>query len=120
MRSHWIGVALGGLLLACAAIGHSMDSPPTPGTSFVYPSPATGSSVNIAYYMEESGVSEVLVWNENAELVADWSLDQTIGPQTTIINIQGWAKGVYFYRVVLHYNSGQVQRFPPDKFLIWR
>ncbi len=93
-------------------------NPPTPGTSFVYPSPATGGTVNIAYDMQESGTVQILVWNESAELVADMSRNQWIGTQKMSINIQGWARGVYFYKVVFHYASGKVERLTPGKFLI--
>lgn len=98
--------------------GYSGPNPPKPGTSFVYPSPAMRGTVNIAYDMQESGTAQVLVWNESAELVADVSQSQWSGPQKTTLNIQGWARGVYFYRVVLHYNSGKEERLKPDKFLI--
>jgi hypothetical protein len=95
---------------------------PAPGTSFAYPSPAKeGGILNIAYNMEEGGTAQVLVWNESAELVADVSQSQWVGPQKTTIYLQGWARGVYFYKVVLQYNSGKTDRLPPDKFFVgWR
>ena len=95
---------------------------PAPGTSFTYPSPAKeGGIVSIAYDMEEGGTAQVLVWNESAELVADITQNQWVGTQKTTISLQGWARGVYFYRVVLHYNSGKTDRLPPDKFFVgWR
>ena len=94
---------------------------PAPGTSFAYPSPATTNGiVSIAYDMEEGGTAQVLVWNESAELVADVSQNKWVGPQETTLKILGWARGVYFYRVVLHYDSGKTNRLPPDKFYIGR
>jgi hypothetical protein len=68
--------------------------------------------------MEENGTAQVLVWNESAELVSDTSLPQGLGPQKITVNIQGWARGVYFYRVELHYDSGKDERLNPGKFLV--
>ncbi|HEY5038495.1 MAG TPA: SBBP repeat-containing protein, partial [bacterium] len=98
--------------------GYLGPNPPTPGTSFVYPSPATGGTVNIAYDMQESGTAQVSVWNASAELVTDVNQTQWVGPQKTTLNTQGWARGVYFYRVILHYNSGKLEKLPPDKFYV--
>jgi hypothetical protein len=91
---------------------------PGPGTSFVYPSPSTTGTVNFAFGMAEGGTAQVLVWNTSAELVADTSQTLWAGPQKITLSTQGWARGAYFYRVVLHYNSGTTDRLPPDKFLI--
>jgi len=91
---------------------------PDPGTSFVYPSPSTTGIVNFAFYMTEGGTAQVLVWNTSAELVADTSQGLWTGPQKITLSTQGWAKGVYFYRVILRDSSGKTDRLPPDKFLI--
>jgi hypothetical protein len=68
--------------------------------------------------MEENGTAQILIWNESAELVANITQNQPMGTEKTTIGVHGWARGVYFYRVVLRYNSGRTVRIPPDKFLI--
>jgi hypothetical protein len=68
--------------------------------------------------MSASGSVEILVWNANAELAAKVTDQKPPGAQSSQLNLQGFASGIYFYRVLLTYDSGQVERLKPGKFVI--
>jgi len=102
-----------------APITYPGNNPPDSGQYFIYPSPAKGSQATVSYNMVSSGSIELKIWNEKAELV-DEVTDQktTTGVQITPFNIVGFASGVYFYTLTIHYTSGQTQTLSPQKFVI--
>jgi hypothetical protein len=94
------------------------SNPPGSGECFVYPSPARGDHATVSYNMAEPGQVTLKVWNEKAELVDSVTDIQPAGVQTTPFTISGFATGVYFYTVVLNYNSGNSQKIGPQKFVV--
>jgi len=70
--------------------------------------------------MQEAGAARVMVWSESAELVADVNNNEGSGPEKTVLNIQSWAPGIYFYRVILQYDSGRMEKIKPGKFAVLR
>lgn len=94
-------------------------NPPSLGQCFVYPSPVRGTSANVSYYMDRPGSVVIKFWNEKAELV-DRVTDSkpSAGVQTTPFTTSGFATGVYFYTVVLNYNSGSSVKIGPQKFVV--
>jgi DNA-binding beta-propeller fold protein YncE len=96
----------------------SGSSPPAQGQCFIYPSPARGSQATLSYYMAGAGNVDLKVWNEKAELTAQVTDQKPGGAQTTPFSISGFASGVYFYALTLQYDSGQVQKIGPQKFVI--
>ena len=93
-------------------------APPSSGDFFIYPSPARGSQATVAYNMAGSGRVELRVWNEKAELVAQVTDQKPAGVQVTPFSISGFASGVYFYSLVIVYDSGTTQKLSPRKFVI--
>jgi sugar lactone lactonase YvrE len=94
------------------------SNPPASGECFLYPSPVRGNQATLSYRMAGAGKVELKVWNEKAELVASVTDQKQAGVQVTPFNVAGFASGVYFYSVVLTYNSGQVEKLKPRKFAI--
>jgi|GEM_PF-2262001 len=97
--------------------------PPSPsdttqGRCFIYPSPARGNQATLSYFMKEAGSMDLKVWNEKAELAAHITDLKSNGTQITPFSISGFASGVYFYRVTLHYDSGSTENLAPNKFVI--
>jgi sugar lactone lactonase YvrE len=85
---------------------------------FVYPSPARGAQATVSYQMQENGNVLLKIWNEKAELVATVTDSKSTGVQTTPFSISGFATGVYFYSVVINYDSGKSEKISPQKFVI--
>ena len=93
-------------------------NPPLSGESFVYPSPVKGNQANLSYKLAESGLVELKIWNERAELVDDVTDSKSAGVQVTPFNVSGFASGVYFYSLILTYASGKVETIKPHKFVV--
>jgi hypothetical protein len=91
-------------------------TPPAPnGMPYVYSNPTSGPAVRFVYVMEESGRADIRVWNASGVLAA--SLEDTwatAGEQVSVMNVQSFAPGHYFYQVDLKYDSGREQRFNPE------
>ncbi|HTC22300.1 MAG TPA: hypothetical protein VK859_15690 [bacterium] len=97
---------------------YSGSNPPGPGECFIYPSPARGSQATVSFDMAGPGNVEIKIWNQNAGLVAQASGPEPAGVQVMPLNISGLLSGVYFYDVVIHYDSGQSVNIAPHKFAI--
>jgi len=68
--------------------------------------------------MTESGKVELKIWNERAELVSDVTDQKSEGLQVTSFTTSSFGSGVYFYSVVLTYDSGKVEKIKPHKFAV--
>ncbi|MGH7740070.1 MAG: hypothetical protein ACREL1_07990 [bacterium] len=86
----------------------------------IFPSPARGDHVTLAYQMKSSGQMEMILWNQNREKAADITAAESAGEQKTSFSILGFSPGIYLYSVTLHYDSGASQKFAPGKFAIVR
>ncbi len=93
-------------------------TPPAPGTSFIYPSPATGNTANIVYYMSSPGSFKIRVYNDAAELVETVEGNTQAGPQVSAIDIKDLASGVYLYIIKLDYGSQGSTKIGPKKFIV--
>jgi hypothetical protein len=94
------------------------NNPPSPGSFFIYPSPARGSQATVSYNMARSGQVDLRVWNEKAELAARVTDSKPAGVQVTPFSIAGFGTGVYFYSITLTYSPGVVEKLGPKKFVI--
>ncbi len=94
------------------------SNPPGYGEFYIYPSPARGSQATVAYDMAQSGQVDLKVWDEKAELVTEVTDSKPAGVQVTPFSIAGFANGVYFYSLILTYDSGQTQDLGPQKFAV--
>lgn len=104
--------------LPTATPSYQGANPPAPGDFFIYPSPARGSQATVSYNMAQSGQVDLRIWNEKAELVAHVTDSKSAGVQITPFSIAGFGTGVYFYSMTLTYDSGQVKKMGPKKFVI--
>ncbi len=99
-----------------------ITTPPTIGTSFIYPSPATGDSATIVYLMLGPGTVKIRVYNEAAELVATIEEQKQGGPQASILDVRNFVSGVYLYMVSMKYNSTYTYqgstKIGPKKFIV--
>ena len=119
------GATLNGKALAQTAVtllANTVTSSPSAaaekGAAFAFPSPARGDFINIAYFMDEAGASDVRVYNEAGDLAARTEESKLSGPQRTRISIKTFAPGVYIYKVVLTYQSGKVEALEAQKFAV--
>jgi hypothetical protein len=85
-------------------------TPPGPGQSFIYPSPATGNYVYLAFQMAESGNAHLLVYNETGSLVIDQQQSFPAGVQQMLLQNFLLADGAYVYRVYASYDSGNSEK----------
>jgi|GEM_PF-1182480 hypothetical protein len=88
-----------------------------PVEAILFPSPAKGGSVTVAYKMSAAGTAYVMVWNDRGDLVAKVQQQQLAGPQTIVVPVGAFAPGVYLYRVDLHYPAGD-NRSDVKKFTV--
>jgi len=93
--------------------------PPTAGQYFIYPSPARGDHATVCYTMVEVGQMELKIWNKNGELVSHVTDRKTPGTQVTPFSLAGFARGIYFYTVILNYDSGSAERSRIQKFAVF-
>jgi sugar lactone lactonase YvrE len=84
---------------------------------YVFPHPSTGAWIQFAYRMKEAGRSTVLIFNERGDIAGKIRELKGPGMQISRIEAQPFAVGVYFYRVILDYDSGQSEHFDTAKFV---
>jgi hypothetical protein len=99
---------------------YSGNNPPTPGQCFIYPSPVRGGKASVCCRMAEAGQMNLKIWNEAAELVAEVKQHLPAGVQAMRFDLTGLSSGVYFYEATLRYDSGRVETFKPNKFVMIR
>lgn len=111
-------VTLQANVVTSSTTGYLGANPPDQGASFAFPSPANGDTVSIVYQMKSAGMANLRIWNENGDLAASLEEHRLGGPQKSIIPITSFAPGVYLFRMVLTYDSGEVQRLDVQKFAV--
>ncbi len=120
------GASLKGRALAQTAVTLASNSvvsvqyggPNPPGEAFAFPSPAKGQEVNIVYFMPEPGRADIRVYNDHGDLVARGEEDKPSGAQKTTFPINGFASGVYLYKVILSYGADKVDKLETKKFAV--
>ena len=94
---------------------------PSPGTAFIYPSPVPyGTCATVAYDMAESGTVQVLIYGESGDLVDTVTEPKPAGVQQSQFCTYLFSAGVYFYRVLLNYDSGRQEKLGVGRFLVVR
>lgn len=97
------------------AVCSPTPSPPAPDNKpYVFSNPSSGPTVNFVYNMAGSGTAFIRVWNASGVLAASLQNAQSTGIQQSVLNIQSFAPGHYFYQVDLKYDSGGEDRFQPE------
>ncbi len=90
-----------------------VSTPPAPsgGNPYVSPNPTNGGSVQFVYTMAQSGTANIKVWNAWGNLAATISDSKAAGLQSSVLNVDSFAPGHYFYRVELDYGQGKADIF---------
>jgi hypothetical protein len=96
--------------------GYTGPNPPGSDRTFAYPSPAMGGNINVVYTMASQGTAHVRIYNAVGNLVASADDLELSGVQQSVISVNGFAPGVYLYKVVLNYDSGGSQSLAVQKF----
>jgi len=85
---------------------------------YIFPSPATGSTAFIAYYMTDSGLANIRIYNEIGELIDALEERKSSGAQSSSIDVDKMAPGVYFYLLNMNYDGGTTQKHSKRKFVV--
>lgn len=95
-----------------------VTTPPAPGNTFIYPSPATGDTAEITYFMTGPGTVKIRVYNDAAQLVETVADEKQGGPQESLIDTKGLATGVYLYIINITYQGQGNSKIGPKKFMV--
>ena len=98
----------------------ALSPPLDPTVVTVFPSPATGSYVEVSYLMPSDGTAHVYIYNEAGDLVAEQSDPQLAGFPKSVLNLYYFRRGVYICRVVLDLDTGEVKKLKLFKFTVIR
>ncbi len=108
-------------LILTLPTGLGAFTPPDPGSSFIYPSPVQGGAcATLAYNMAESGTARILIYGESGDLVDRVVETKPAGVSQSQVCTYTMAAGVFFYRVLLTYDSGRQEKLPVGRFLVMR
>ena len=102
-----------------AACPTPVSTPPAPtGNPYVAPNPSNGPTVEFVYWMAEPGTADIKVWNAWGNLSASLKDAKPAGQASSLLNVSKFAPGHYFYQVVLRYDSGRQDKYPPQLLAI--
>ena len=87
-------------------------------TPYVFPSPTTGDTADVAYFMETSGLVTLRVYNEIGRLVENFEVSKPADTQGSTINTGNMAPGVYYCLLTMKYDDGTVKRYSKIKFAV--
>ena len=85
---------------------------------YIFPSPTTGSTTGIAYFMESSGLVNIRIYNEIGKLVDSRQESVAAGSNGVTINVNDLAPGVYFCLLKMSYDDGTVKKYSKIKFAV--
>ncbi|OGF47874.1 MAG: hypothetical protein A2536_00270 [Candidatus Firestonebacteria bacterium RIFOXYD2_FULL_39_29] len=108
------------LVILADQYNYTLTAPVSGSTSYVYPSPSTGSTVNINYFMDGPGVVKIRVYNAVGRLADSLEESKLDGAQYSTLNIGNLAPGVYFYILSMNYDNGDTSKFTKRKFVVVR
>jgi hypothetical protein len=74
----------------------------------------------LAYWMASSGTAHVRIFNVVGQLTARQDEAKAAGAQSSLLNLGGYAAGVYLYKIDMNYDSGGTDSVPLSKFLVVR
>jgi hypothetical protein len=88
------------------------------GATSIYPSPATGALVHIAFNMFQAGQANIVVLDSAGHVVLTVTEDLGAGPAAVAVDISLLTRGIYFYRVALTFSDGTDQRLAGGRFAV--
>ena len=89
-----------------------------PFDPFVFPSPTTGGTAGLAFYMASSGHMKARIYNEIGNLVDTLDETKSAGAQGSSISVGKFAPGVYLCLVNVNYDDGTVKKYSKIKFAV--
>jgi hypothetical protein len=89
-----------------------------PGTSISYPSPASGTTVNFGFTMTGGGDAKVRILNSGGSLLSEVSQRFSGGPSQLTVDISGYAFGIFYYQISIHYDNGRDETLPVAAFAV--
>lgn len=89
-----------------------------PFAPYIFPSPTTGSTAGIAYYMAGPGLVNIRVYNEIGNLMDSQEERKSAGKQVTSIDVGRLAAGVYLYLLKMKYDNGTTEKYSKRKFAV--
>ena len=96
-------------------------STPGNGTYFdpyIFPSPTTGSTASLAYFMPASGTVKIRVYNETGNLVDELQESESAGAQASVISVGNLSPGVYICLLNMNYDNGDTKKYSKIKFVV--
>jgi hypothetical protein len=92
---------------------------PEPGATYSYPLPVKPQSyINLVYNMTSSGTVQAVLFDEAGDQVLNFSEPKGEGLQTSTIYLCCLSPGLYFYRLTLTYDSGNLDKLRIGKILV--
>jgi hypothetical protein len=96
-------------------------TPPDPGNKpYVFANPSSGPTVHFVYTMAENGQAFITLLNDGGDVVGSVNEVKSSGVQMTDLDIRSFAPGHYFYLITLKYDSGRVEKLPPQILAVKR
>jgi hypothetical protein len=96
-------------------------TPPDPGNKpYVFANPSSGPTVHFVYTMAENGRAFITLLNDGGDVVGSIDEIKSSGVQMTDMDIRSFAPGHYFYLITLKYDSGRVEKLPPQILAVKR
>lgn len=85
---------------------------------YIFPSPTTGSTASIAYFMAGAGQVNLRVYNEIGNLMYAQDERKSAGTQGSSIDVGRLAPGVYLYLLKMTYDNGSTEKYSKRKFVV--
>jgi hypothetical protein len=85
---------------------------------YIFPSPTTGSTAGIAYFMASAGTVNIRVYNEIGNLMYAQDERKPAGSQGSNIDVGRLAPGVYFYLLNVTYDNRGTDKYGKRKFAV--
>ncbi len=120
MATHFRSSILFFLFLSGTLIFPLFAATPPDDSCIVFPSPASGDSVQVSYTMPSPGRASVLIYNESGDLVAESQEVWPAGVQKTVLNLFYFRKGLYLCQVHLDLGANGLRVLKPFKFTVIR
>ena len=108
------------LTVSAGTYTYMLSAPVSGGSSYIYPSPSTGGTVNINYFMDGPGIVKIRVYSITGKLVDNLEESKLDGAQRSSLTVGNLAPGVYFYMMNMNYDNGDIRKFAKHKFVVVR
>ncbi|OGF45308.1 MAG: hypothetical protein A2231_11305 [Candidatus Firestonebacteria bacterium RIFOXYA2_FULL_40_8] len=109
--------AYGASLVVSAGI-FTFAVPAVTFTPYIFPSPTSGNTATVAYFMDSPGIMKIRVYSEVGKLMEALEESKSASTQSSVLNVGNLAPGVYFYFLNIRYDDGTTKNYPKHKFAV--